>query len=370
VQLPPELQMEIVEKAAAKYGNCQELAKTLEIPKSSVHYYRIGRLTMPASILARMLDIAGDEELRRKVDERGVTKDRTWANEYATSIYREICRDKLQLPTRKELGKDDELRRKAAAVISYVLAEGSIWLQKEKWGECMTNITFADHEADLYDHFRRLCKDVFWYDMGPPQKPGNDARAIRGFICSRFVSEWLIEQGMMPGDKSARDLRLPLWVRSSRDPVTWTAALQPWFDGEGSVTRHGSGLPVGYSIAQSRHTDIDAALVPIDLITAQDRSIGMAVASRTDVFGMQLRGFAAAVYRSMILDDVANLSSRLGLRPSRRLNRIHLKDDGFWSCIWVLNFSGADCGKIADLGLVTQQRKIGLLRSRTWPSRF
>jgi len=179
VQLPPELQKELVEKAAARYGNCQELAKRLNIPKSSVHYYRIGRLTMPVSVLEQMLEIANDDRLRDRIESRGITKDRSWATEYAQDVFREMCREKLRLPTRGDLEHDAELRRKAAAIISYVLAEGSIWLQKEKFGEHAVNITFADHEEDLYEHFRSLCIEVFRYDIGPAQKPGNNARAIR-----------------------------------------------------------------------------------------------------------------------------------------------------------------------------------------------
>ena len=133
VSLPPELQKELVEKAATKYGNCQELSKHLNIPKSSVHYYLVGRLTIPVSVLDEMVKVADDNDLERRIRERGITKDRTWANELAISVYREMCREKLRLPTRDELEKDDDLRRKAAAIVSYVLAEGSVWLQKEKW---------------------------------------------------------------------------------------------------------------------------------------------------------------------------------------------------------------------------------------------
>lgn len=126
MQLPPELQKELVEKAAAKYGNCQELAKHLNIPKSSVHYYRIGRLTMPLSVLEQMMEIVNDDGLRDRIEARGVTKDRSWATEYAQDIFREMCREKVRLPTKEELAENDDLRRKAAAIVSYVLAEGSI----------------------------------------------------------------------------------------------------------------------------------------------------------------------------------------------------------------------------------------------------
>src|SRR4030042_1371935 len=141
-----------------------------------------------------------------------------------------MCRDRLRRPTRDELEKDDDLRRKAAAIVSYVLAEGSVWLQKEKWGECAVNITFGRHETDLYDHFRSLCKDVFRYDIGPARLPGNGAIAIRGFVYTRFIAEWFMENGVLPGEKSARNLHLPDWIMKSNDELTLISALQPGFD--------------------------------------------------------------------------------------------------------------------------------------------
>jgi hypothetical protein len=357
IALPPELQKELVEKAAAKYGNCQELAKHLNIPKSSVHYYRIGRLTMPVSVLNQMIQIAGDNGLEERIAGRGITKDRTWANEYAISVFREMCRDKLKLPTRDELEKDNELRRKAAAIVSYVLAEGSVWLQKEKWGECAVNITFAAHETDLYNHFRSLCKDVFLYDIGEPQKPGNGAVAIRGFIYSRFVAEWLIENGVLPGDKSARELHLPTWVMNCDDKETLIAALQPWCDGEGSVASTPIGTPVGFSIAQSRHTDLDLIQVSSKLIHAADQGIGNRQMAQIAVFGVQVHEYVSAICRSEILEDLRTLFKRLGMSPTMRINRLRLKEDGFWSCIWSLRFGSKDTMEIRKHELVIQEKK-------------
>jgi len=243
IKLPMELQKELVEKAAARYGNCQELAKALDIPKSSVYYYLIGRLTLPKSLLERMLEIAHDDDLAARVANSGVAMDRLWSIEYAQGIYRDMCKEKLRLPTRSELEQDHELRRKAAAIVSYVLAEGSVWMNKEIWGEHAVNITLAKHEKDLYDHFRALCNEVFRYDIGPPQKPGNGARAIKGFIYSRFVAEWLMQQGVPVGDKAETGSSLLDWVMESDDLFTWTSALQPLCDGEGfyigSIETHG-----------------------------------------------------------------------------------------------------------------------------------
>jgi len=363
IALPPELQKELVEKAAARYGNCQELAKHLSIPKSSVHYYRIGRLTMPVSILNQMLQIAGDKALEERIAGRGITKDRTWANEYAISIFREMCRDKLRLPTKDELERDYELRRKAAAIVSYVLAEGSVWLQKEKWGECAVNITFAAHETDLYDHFRSLCKDVFLYDIGEPQKPGNGAAAIRGFVYSRFVAEWLIENGVLPGNKSARELHLPAWVMSSNDRLTWIAALQPWCDGEGSASGLYSTGNKSFMIAQSRHTQLDLEVLPSPPTEKDPRCISKGTLRDTKVFGMSVYDFCASSCRSEILDDVTILFTRLGLAPSCTVSRLALKDDGFWSCIWVLRFRSHDARRLVGMALVIQARKRHILES-------
>ena len=234
VGLPGELQRELVDKAAARHGNCQELAKALGIPKSSVHYYRTGRLTLPTSVLDRMLEEAGDDGLERRVREAARDLDRTWANYYSSSIMREMYRQKVRLPTLEELQRDDELRRKAAAIVSYVMAEGSIWIKKNRFDEGIVNITLADHETDLYDHFRGLCRDVFDYDIGPPQPPGNGAKAIRGFIYSRFIAEWLLTQGVPEGEKSCHAQEAPYMGRIIRDHLTWIAALQPCCDGEGA----------------------------------------------------------------------------------------------------------------------------------------
>lgn len=233
--LPQELQRELVHKAAATCGNCQELAKRLDIPKSSVHYYLVGRLTMPVSVLKMMLELACDKELEERIRDRGIAKNMTWANQYAQSIHRDMIISRFRLPSREELENDNELRRKAAAIVSYIMAEGSIWLLDREFGGHAANITFADHETDLYAHFGVLCNDVFNHDIGPPQRPGNEANAIRGFIYSRFVAEWLIENGVNAGEKAVGDLRLPEWVMKSDDPGTWVSALQPWCDGEGAV---------------------------------------------------------------------------------------------------------------------------------------
>ena len=362
IALPPELQKELVEKAAAKYGNCQELAKHLNIPKSSVHYYRIGRLTMPASVLAKMQGIVDDEGLRGRIEEMGVMKDRSWATEHAQDVFREICRDRLRLPTKEELMRDEELRRKAATIISYVMAEGSVWMQKERSGEHAANVTFAEHENDLYEHFRSLCKAVFLHDIGPPQMPGNGARAIRGFIYPRFIAEWLVYNGVPIGDKAANPCHLAGWVMESEDRSTWIHAIQPWCDGEGSVRLSSGGNLNGFSMTQSRHTMLDLISLPPRLSHGRSgRFLARRDIDRSTILGVPVATYCYGAYRSDIFEDVFGLLRRLGYEPTLRIHSLYLKDDGFWSCNWAINMSSSDCSRLVEVGLVIQRRKVELI---------
>jgi hypothetical protein len=363
-KLPPQLQKELVEKAAARHGNCQELAKALEIPKSSVHYYRIGRLTVPLSLMESMLREAADPDLEKRVRGAIETLDRTWANYYSSGIMREMYRQKVRLPTREELEKDDELRRKAAAVVSYVMAEGSIWLQKEEWGEAAANITFADHETDLYEHFRGLVLDVFDYDIRPPQPPGNGAKAIRGFINSRFIAEWLMQNGVPAGAKASQAFHLPNWVMDSDDQYTWASATQPWCDGEGSVLMDYKGEARGFTVGQSRHTDLDLESVPSRLIRTADNGLGKEVLREVPLFGVNALDYISTLWRSEILADVSKLCWRLRLSHRVEFHRAHLKEDGFWSAIWGLRFGAEATLRMIELGLITQKRKRSALANR------
>lgn len=354
MQLPAELQKELVEKAAAKVGNCQELAKHLNIPKSSVHYYRIGRLTMPMSVMETMLEIAGDQALKERITDRGITKDRTWANEYAVSIYREMQRQKLRLPTTAELLQNDELRRKAAAIVSYVLAEGSIWIKRFGWDEAIVNITFADHEEDLYNHFRSLCNDVFAYDIGPHQAPGNGARAIRGFLYSTFIAQWLEGNGVPIGDKSSACVHLPNWVMESPDVATVISALQPWCDGEGCVSRGDRSL--SFVLSQSRHTKLTTEDVPSTL-SSNGRCISKGSLAKIPLKEMSALDYCRLNHRSEVFDDVFALFVKLRLLAKIDVSHLHLKQDGLWSCEWRITLGHRDTLKMMELGLITQNRK-------------
>ena len=362
VQLPTELQKELVEKAAARYGNCQELAKHLNIPKSSVHYYRIGRLTMPVSVLEQMLRIANDDELRKRIESRGVTKDRSWATEYAQDVFREMCREKVRLPTREDIEHDSELRRKAAAIVSYMMAEGSIWLQKARFGEHAANITFGGHEKDLYDHFRGLCIDVFDYDIGPPQPPGNGADAIRGFIYSRFVCEWLVHNGVSPGEKASMPLRIPKWVLGSCDRMTWISAVQPWCDGEGSAACFPNSDIVRFVMSQSRHTDINIGDIPMSVAKGGNRSIGLGEVTKLVIRGIPALHYLNAFCRSEIFDDVVSLIQRLDYTPRLRVSGLALKDNGFWSCVWLIRFPPEDVPRLVNEHIIIQRDKVGRIR--------
>jgi hypothetical protein len=99
VELPAALQRRLVEAAAVRFGTLEKLAKELELPKSSIHYYRTGRLTMPVSVMERILKLVSDDGLTGEVREAANTKDRTWANSYAAGVHREMCRERVRLPT-------------------------------------------------------------------------------------------------------------------------------------------------------------------------------------------------------------------------------------------------------------------------------
>lgn len=363
VELPRALQRRLVEAAAAPFGTLEKLAKDLELPKSSIHYYRAGRLTLPLSVMDRMLELAGDADLEEDVLGAAKTKDRTWANAYAAGIHREMCRERLSLPTREELERDDDLRRKAASIVSYVMAEGSVWIKRNRFDAGIANITFADHETDLYEHFRSLCRDVFSYDIGPPQKPGNGARAIRGFICSRFVADWLVENEVPVGEKSSVDMNLPNWVMSSRDPETAASAIQPWLDGEGHVMHNRHGRLVGMIVAQSRHTDLDFVSLPSRLIDTSDRGLGRRVASSVTYCETDVFRYVQSVWKSTVLRDVNELSRSLDTRPASHLSRLRLKDNGLWSAIWMLRYCKDDLLHLARLnalrGTVKRRRLAG-----------
>jgi hypothetical protein len=304
-----------------------------------------------------MLEIAGDEDLTNKVRDAGKQIDRTWANAYAMSFRVEEFKQRVRLPTREELENDDELRRKAAAIVSYVMAEGSVWMMKDKWEEYAANITFADHEMDLYEHFRTLCREVFLYDIGPAQDPGNGAAAIRGFIYSRYVAEWLIANGVKPGEKSAFEIHLPRWVMGSRDSKTWISALQPWCDGEGSVLGSNERGRPSFSLVQSRHTDLDAKALPASLASDGDRVVTKGVLAKLIPLGIDVLSHCNASNRSEVLEDVRGLFVRLGMNPILGVNHLYLKDDGFWSCIWELRFGVEQTEKLLSLGLIIGERK-------------
>lgn len=319
---------------------------------------------MPVSVLEQTLRIAGDEDLRKRIESRGITKDRSWATEYAQDVFREMCRDKLRLPTRDELEEDVELRRKAAAIVSYVLAEGSIWLQKERFGEHAVNITFANHEEDLYAHFRGLCNDVFGYDIGPSQRPGNGANAIRGFIYSRFVAEWLAHNGARPGEKSSMALRLPRWVLDSSDGGTLISALQPWFDGEGHVILPQGTGRAAFSLVQSKHTNLDFDVLGYSPLDVSGRTLSGASLRSTHVWNMPIHDYMNVFCRSEVFDDVYRLLTRIGMTPRMSVTSLSLKNDGFWSCLWNIKLGASQTQELVELGILTQKRKVAAVLSR------
>jgi hypothetical protein len=143
----------------------------------------------------------------------------------------------------------------------------------------------------------------------------------------------------------------------SNDEKTLIAALQPWCDGEGSVASSPIGTPIGFSIAQSRHTDLDVTQVPSKLIHAADKGIGNKQMAQITVFGIRVQEYLSAICRSEILGDLRTLFGRLGMSPTMRISRLRLKEDGFWSCIWSLRFGSRDTREIMKHNLVRQEKK-------------
>ncbi len=205
---------------------------------------------------------------------------------------------------------------------------------------------------------RSLCRDVFKYDIGPPQPPGNGAKAISGFIYSRFVAEWLVENGVPEGEKSAKPVHLPGWVVGSDDRMTLCAAVQPWFDGEGSVTESCNSDWHAISMSQSRHTDLDFNSLPRHLCSrGAGRVLSIGTARGTEVYGIPVTAYCGMASRSEIFDDVAGMLRRLGYRPRMRMSCLRLNDSGFWSCIWQITISAVETRRLVSDGIVTQQRK-------------
>ncbi len=223
---------------------------------------------------------------------------------------------------------EDNLRRKAAALISYVVAEGSVWIKRNRYDEWIVNTAFADHEEDMYDHFRGSCRDVFNHDIGPCQAPGNGAQAIRGFVYSTLIAQWLVGNGVPIGEELSQEVHLPEWVMQTNHLHATECGLQPGCDEEGSVVCLNAKRP-GLAVCQSRHTDsnFELALAVIDGTLRRDFS--KRDAKRGTIEGTELYSLCRAMYRSEILEDVAVLFRRHGFRAYTDLGVMRLKEDGF-----------------------------------------
>lgn len=81
-----------------------------------------------------------------------------------------------------------------------------------------------------------------------------------------------------------------------------------------------------------------------------------------NVYGTNLLDLCRALFRSEILEDVKNLLKKLGYHPRMDIDRIHLKDDGYCSCVWSTQLGGFDAQTLASNGLIIQRRKIHQLR--------
>lgn len=154
---------------------------------------------------------------------------------------------------------------------------------------------------------------------------------------------------------------MPKWVTDSDDEKTLIAALQPWFDGEGYVPTR-ARQSVGFILAQAKHTDIDCGILPAKFV--QGRSAAWICGRSIDnvsVLGIPLRDYCGTLFRCRVLDEACLLSKRIGLKPRLRLASMRLKNDGFWSAIWVASYGSCDTKKMIRMGVLTQQRKIAIL---------
>jgi len=144
----------------------------------------------------------------------------------------------------------------------------------------------------------------------------------------------------------------------SQDEDTLISALQPWCDGEGCVRVPPFGHRPLFSLTQSRHTDIDFNAVPYAPRDGRcDRTFSVGDLRHMTILGMSALDYLALGCRSEIFDDVMTLFHKLGFKPKNRVQCIHLKDDGFWSVLWIICFSAFETEKLVSMGLITQGRK-------------
>ena len=92
------------------------------------------------------------------------------------------------------------------------------------------------------------------------------------------------------------------------------------------------------------------------------RDVTAGTLARITIFGKPAMKYLEGQHRSEILDDVASLFMRLGFAPKIVIKGLAIKDDGFYSCIWELRFSGRETSRLVSLGLITQVNKVSAWR--------
>jgi len=113
-----------------------------------------------------------------------------------------------------------------------------------------------------------------------------------------------------------------------------------------------------FTLAQSRHTDLDLDSLPMRRESGTNsRTLCLANLRNSVVFGVPILDYCSALARSALLDDAIILFKKLGFKPKLGITCMYLKDDGLWSCIWQVGISRIDHQKLLEYNLVKQDLK-------------
>lgn len=83
---------------------------------------------------------------------------------------------------------------------------------------------------------------------------------------------------------------------------------------------------------------------------------------RMESVGIRLLSHVRDNCRSEILDDVATMAIRFGLRPVVDVIRLALKSDCHWSCLWAMKFNRSDVAIMLNSRIIIQKRKVCNIR--------
>ena len=110
---------------------------------------------------------------------------------------------------------------------------------------------------------------------------------------------------------------------------------------------------------------MDFGIVPLLTESGFRRYVPKGEMKSAGLYGVNLFDCCSALFRSDIMDDVADLFKKLGFRPRVDIVGLRLKDDGYWSCFWIIRFGGFETERLLQEGLIMQRRKVSrLLRGK------